>query len=396
MEKQDLKNCGAVTLIRRKDGEKVIVQIYIDADNRIYPDGQEVDLAELMRDYKDLQPIKDVINKKKELEKKPQEEEREEPEGEIRPNGKELPKEREKDEKELQKEKEEPTAHSQEENKEPEFKASGTRGQIDLDMMVNGETLRKVLGLKEDDKTIAPVSREKLLELDPEGSYPYKEGFIVIDNAGNGRPLKGDVLEPDRQEGNNSFDQDLNIEEDGSLEYESNLASYKIKNRPNLYLSTAYDKGTSTRETKVSYRSGREGDDEAEFTLLKEEQDANLDENSDARTLRMERDGIGKSEDIIKRKEEGCEEDRVEDIDNNPNNDMHEHVYADDLIPGTDRTWRQFADMCGYRGEGSIEKAQETLENYKKNYPEVENQQAIENIHEEIENEMPGPNRDKR
>lgn len=44
----------------------------------------------------------------------------------------------------------------------------------------------------------------------------------------------------------------------------------------------------------------------------------------------------------------------------------HEHfqyteIDENDYIPNTNITWRQFANKCGYRGEGDIEKAVEVV-----------------------------------
>ena len=70
-------------------------------------------------------------------------------------------------------------------------------------------------------------------------------------------------------------------------------------------------------------------------------------------------------------------------------------ICDEDKIPGTDTTWRKFANMCGYRGEGALEKAQKRFMEYKDKHPNIENNNTIiDNIEEEVEGEMPGPNKD--
>ncbi len=79
----ELKYCGIAQLIRTDNGEVDEVAIYIDSENRIYPNAKEIDMGQLQRDYKDLNPIRDVVNKAKEKEEK---EEEKEPEPNYREN----------------------------------------------------------------------------------------------------------------------------------------------------------------------------------------------------------------------------------------------------------------------------------------------------------------------
>lgn len=335
----ELKYCGIAQLIRTDNGEVDEVAIYIDSENRIYPNAKEIDMGQLQRDYKDLNPIRDVVNKVKEKEEK---EEEKEPEPNYRENsineyGESIKKEEkgsENKEKAMQIEKNAEvgdTAKKQEENRS----IGSVRGQISLDTMFQGETIRKILNLKEDDVTIAPVSRDKLKELDPEGEYNNKEGFVVIDSKGKQRPLKDDIIEPDLQEGNNSFDKDLTVDEEGNIRKKSNIFSCKVKNRPNVYLSISFDEGTGVRETKISYRSGREGHEEVEFSLLKEEQDDNSERSKYADEQRRTNDGRGKSEELNDRQrlheENGCKNDKVENIDDYGDNDTHAHITDEQL-----------------------------------------------------------------
>ena len=82
------------------------------------------------------------------------------------------------------------------------------------------------------------------------------------------------------------------------------------------------------------------------------------------------------------------EEDVVDEIENGGKHldDNKENEY----IPGTNKTWRQFANECGYRGEGSIEHAQEIFEKEREN-PKNEdksNDELVENIVDEKNEEF--------
>ena len=82
------------------------------------------------------------------------------------------------------------------------------------------------------------------------------------------------------------------------------------------------------------------------------------------------------------------EEDVVDEIENDG-----EHLddnKGNKYIPGTNKTWRQFANECGYRGEGSIEHAQEIFEKEREN-PKNEdksNDELVEDIVDEKNEEF--------
>ena len=84
----------------------------------------------------------------------------------------------------------------------------------------------------------------------------------------------------------------------------------------------------------------------------------------------------------------GCNQKDIKDFDGNENTETHtdkEYTEIDenDYIPNTNMTWRQFANKCGYRGEGDIEKAIEAVNSMK----EV-NQEELEEYIEEKEEEF--------
>ena len=84
----------------------------------------------------------------------------------------------------------------------------------------------------------------------------------------------------------------------------------------------------------------------------------------------------------------GCNPKDIKDFDGNENTETHtdkEYTEIDenDYIPNTNMTWRQFANKCGYRGEGDIEKAVQTV-----NSMEEVNQEKLEKYIEEKEEEF--------
>lgn len=88
---------------------------------------------------------------------------------------------------------------------------------------------------------------------------------------------------------------------------------------------------------------------------------------------------------------------RKEDIINEIENDG-KHLSdnkENEYVPGTKKTWRQFANECGYRGEGSIEHAQEVFERERKNdkNEDKSNEELIGNIVDEKNEEFHELNR---
>lgn len=86
-------------------------------------------------------------------------------------------------------------------------------------------------------------------------------------------------------------------------------------------------------------------------------------------------------------------EDLVDEIENGGKHldDNKENDY----IPGTNKTWRQFANECGYRGEDSIEHAQEIFEKERENSKNEDksNDELIEDIIDEKNEEFHELNR---
>lgn len=374
-------------VIAEKDSQEIDEDTTFELEYLGDKDGNIFTISDLIKEYEGFESIKDVVDKTKENEEHPGEEQAEELKTEKLTELEEE-KEKEQSEKGLEKKKDE------ESSKAEDLKISNLKGEIDLDQQVNGETLRKILGLSEDYVSIAPV---RASTVGAEGSAEYC--FVAIKNDRTCTVLGEDTLVEDRQEGVNPYDKDLKVNNDGSLSKESSISGFKIVNRSNLYLSVRFDESSSTRETTISDRSGREGQQEVEHELHKSG-DGVID--SDARAERMAEDGISGADRAVERQEEhqavGCENDRVENIDGNSNNDTHEHneILLDEKIEGTNMTWRQFANECGFRGEGAIEKAAEKFKEYKEANPELSNQELVEGAIEQETEDFRAPDLERK
>lgn len=397
---------NVVSLIRRDNHESEELSFEYNSSTgeiRVYLDGQEIDMGELIRTYEDIEPIKDIINKVKENEGKNDDKDLEDSEEDIIEKysgavGIDEEEIEEIDELDLDQELKE-----KENDQEPEMDANEAntltkKEETNLEQRIKGVSLRNALGLSEEYVKIAIVSSSQVNKYtNPEKRHGNIDSFVAIKANGEAIVLGEDIIKQDRQEGINSTAVDLTANVNGEVDYEKNRSSYQFVKSPNLYLKVGYDENLG-REIKVEDRSRGRGADGMVYEL---ETNATWRADDDQRRMQRDREGIYAADDAMdqqnKHEENSCKNDRVENIDQYKGNDLHEHIIkADDLIPGTDTTWRQFANMCGYRGEDALEKAQKELENYKKDYPDVDNEQAIEEIQEEIENEMPGPNRDRR
>lgn len=392
-----------VSLIRRDNHESEELFFEYNSSTgeiRVYLDGQEIDMGELMRTYEDIQPIKDIINKIKENEGK-NDKDLEETEEILERYAGVIGKDKEKideiDELDLDQELKE-----KEDNQEPEIDTNEAnrltkKEETNLDQRIKGVSLRNALGLSEDYVKIAIVSSSQVNKYtNPEKRHSNIDSFVAIKANGEATVLGEDIIKQDRQEGTNSTAVDLTANVNGEVDYEQNRSSYKIVNSPNLYLKVGYDENLG-REIKVEDRSRGRGADGIAYEL---ETNATWRADDDQRRMQRDREGVYAANDAMdaqaRHEEIGCENDRVENIDQYEGNDLHEHIIeADDLIPGTDTTWREFANMCGYRGEDALEKAQKRFMEYKDKHPNIENNNTIiDNIEEEVEGEMPGPNKD--
>ena len=370
-------------LIEESDSHESII--------KIYKDGQEMDQLELMRTYGDIgESIKDILQPIKEKTE------------DINPKTEENKtvndlKETEKEKKLEEKQK---TDTKEKEEEEEHKLTADTMGATNLNQQVDRVSLRNILGIEPDDEYIKPISREEAHR--KYGEYPNtKDAFEIIKKNGESRIADQNILVQDRQEGNNSSDRDLNVNVNGKLDYHSNTSSFEIVNKPGYYLSVGYDEGTSLREIKIARRSRFNGDNEVENVLTKKG-DSKY-ENSDKRNaMRTNPEGIEETDNTLAREEEhkqlGCENDEIKNIDDHPENDTHKHlIHPDDKIEGTNTTWREFSNACGFRDSDAIEKAYETLKKYQEDrkYQDLENSELIKAIEEDELDMSPARNKQK-
>lgn len=266
-----------------------------------------------------------------------------------------------------------------------------------LNQNIKGETLENKLGIKNitlpngqkltDGDKLAVVSTTSLNNsVDTKNSQSYS--FVVIRKNGEAVPIGDDVLVQDERTGINPMAEDLTINNNGIVNKETNIASYRIVNgNRDEFIKISNDE-VSGREIKYSEFSRETG----KYVSTELETNRYMFIDDDVRQYLKDRtEGIKKADNTIERAEQHkCEEKDITVVDNNPNNDSHVHVSPDDYIPNTGITWAEYANELGYRGEGSIQKAQEQFEKSIERNPSSDNKQIVEITIEEANEEFRG------
>ena len=368
---QNVTYYGTIELVNKvnkevEQHELYTVEIYNyeteETSQKIYLDGQEIDAIELMRTYEDISPIKDKINEAKERSKQDRKQKPEDRSYSLN--------ELEEEKKEEEKEEEKDDEKTLDEEEVKDLQISNAQGKIDLDQMVDGRTLRNIMGLDADYKYIAPVSSSSLNLEGTNASYT----FVALKEDGTAKVLYDDVISEDRQEGIATADKDKFVGNDGKVEQKSAISNYVITGT-RYSLSVHYDEGTSSRATTITKRSGRENTKGEIDKELHHQGDLKID--SDSRDSLREINGIGSSDDMKKRPEEQeneeGENDRVENIDDDKTNDLHYHI--------TDEQLEELAEITGENKDKLRERFdREVVKNPNKN-PE----QIIEEIEDDYE-----------
>ena len=407
---QNVKYYGTIELTRRDDGEKESFELYTveiydyktdELETKIYLDGQEVDIGEIMRTYEDINPIKDVINKAKEQEEKGKESqtkdlnkmEQEKLLEYAEKTGKEKEDIEEIDELELDQElgkddEEEETIDKNTAN------SLSRKEEVNLNQQIKGKTLRNALGLEGDYVKIAIVSSSQVNQYtNPEKIHGNIDSFVAIKANGETVVLSDDIIRADRQEGTNSTEQDLTANVDGRVDYENNRSSYQIVNSPNLYLKVGYDENHG-REVKVEDRSRGKG---AEGIAYELETSNTWRADDDERRMQREKNGIHGADEAIeeqkKHEDVGCENDRVENIDDYSDNDEHRHeeyvITPATEVPGKDVTFDEWAEELGENTKKLIERFEREIEKHPKDKPE----NLVKDIDEDYERFIPQEHR---
>lgn len=399
---QNVNYYGTITLQRREEEKSDNFELYTvevydyetdEITNKIYLNGQEVDMGELLKTYKDLNPIKDAINKAKEQEEIGEESEKydlnEIEKKQAFEKYSEITGKKEEDIKEIN---EIDLTNDEKEEQEEEIDLTQnqanqlSRGEeTKLNQQIKGTTLRNLLHLDGDYVTLAIVSSEQVNKFtNPEKMHSNIDSFVAIKANGEATVLGEDVLSPDRQEGVNSTAKDLTANADGTIDYESNRSSYKIGGT-NFYLKVGYDENHG-KEIKIEDRAPGKGDEGIVYEL---ETSKTYRVDSDARNMRREGNGqyaANKAMDKQKGHEDvGCENDRVENIDDNNNNNTHEHfkITKNTMVPGKDITFEEWAEELGEGTDKLIERFErETKKTSKYEEPE----KIAQDIEEDYEN----------
>lgn len=398
---QNVNYFGIVEL-QRRDGEEAdkfelyTVEVYdYDTDKietKIYLDGQEVDMGELMRTYENIEPIKDVISKAKENQEKDLDKENEYSLNELEEEkvreyasvaGKEDEKIEEVDELELDQELKEKENEEEDEKITKNAANSLTKKEeTSLDQQIKGRTLRNILGLSGEYEKIAIVSSSQVNKYtNPEKTHNNIDSFVATKANGEAIVLGEDIIKQDRQEGINSTSVDLTANVNGEVDYEQNRSSYEIVKYPGLYIKVGYDENYG-REIKVEDRSKAKGTEGIVYEL---ETSNTWRADDDVRRMQRDKEGIYAADKAIesqkKHEEVGCENDKVENIDQYDDNNTHEHleITKDSIVPGKDMTFEEWAEELGENTDKIIKRFERELGK--------DTEENLENIVETIEDD---------
>ena len=288
---------------------------------------------------------------------------------------------------------------------EKQLEELSVKEETSLSQEIKGVTLGEKLGLQKKGITGA----KKLARISISG--PRKDAFVAINSDGTATVLGEDILEPDTRTGTTPMATSMTINNDGIVNQESVTSSYRIVNgNGNEYLRAGYDESYG-KEIKYSMFSKEKN----EYLDIELETQRTRPKDSIVRQFMRDRGaGIREAESVIERGEEhqfyGEMQDdsehklNIRDVDNNKNNDTHEHLETEngkqilesgDYIPNTNITWESFANMCGYRGEGRLDKAVKRFKEEQEKDYSISNKEIIDEI-EEKENEQYRGNEIKR
>ena len=284
---------------------------------------------------------------------------------------------------------------------ETEFQKLNLKEETNLGQSIKGETLENKLGLKEEGIDDA----EKLVRVTATSANKYLENptseqdvFVVTRRNGSPVILGENILEPDSREGTNPIGNDsVTINNDGTATREAVTSSYKIVHgNGNEYIRTGYDEN-SGKEIKYSMYSPEEN----KYIDTELETNRTMPQDSGVRQwLNDQHEGTREAQDTENRfqvHEKFAEQEvEVEGIDNDLDNNPHEHnetkdeITLEDKIPNTDLTWEELASKLGYRGSDRLEKTVKKFEQECEENPNKENQEIIEDMEEEINEEYRG------
>ncbi len=341
-----------VELINKQTNEKeefdLCVVVVEDPDTKetsrmCYLNGEEVDFSELMLKYESPEPIKDVVNRTKENEEKPENKQ----DKELKSEGLEQL------EQEKLKEKDSKKKSDKEDVREKPKYIIQT---VDLDQAYVDKlhTLRTKLRLPSEVKELAfayPNTEDDKKLSDDLTVIMLDSKGRRIDETSSGKKIT-DVLTVDDSTGDNPmYDDNTKLELGGYAEKNKNMTMKRFKakgiNDNNFYLSVEQKEIGSYAEIYCGGRT-HDGNDPVELQLetdnVEIQTDLEMQEIIDGRRGIHNRDNIDLEADM--HENHGDDTDKIEK--ENADGDLNTHEICNlDIVPGTDKTWEQWADELG-------------------------------------------------
>lgn len=245
---------------------------------------------------------------------------------------------------------------------------------------------------------LAVVYAESIKDIDKKNIDSTRYSFVGIRADGSAQRLD-DIFELDNTYGNTASKETLKFDADGTARKDNKINSrYKIKGTDDtmavengeygqlkVYYGGKEKSSNDITETQLETNNVRPTSREIRETQSKKHGDRHRDEEN---------------EEANKHFDAGEEKISLKDADGNQETKTHTHEdeyteenpsLENDYVPETTITWREFANECGYRGEGSIEHAQDV---FKK---ELNDPKNVDKTYEEIvENIIEDKNQDYR
>lgn len=341
-----------VELINKKTNQKeefdLCVVVVEDLDTKeisrmCYLNGEEVDFSELMLKYESPEPIKDVVNRTKENEEKPENKQ----DKELKSEGLE----------QLEQEKlKEKDSKKKSDNEEVREKPKYIIQTVDVDQAYVDKlhTLRTKLRLPNEVKELAfayPNTEEDKKLSDDLTVIMLDSKGRRIDETSSGKKIT-DVLTVDDSTGDNPmYDDNTKLELGGYAEKNKNMTMKRFKakgiNDNNFYLSVEQKEVGGYAEV---YSGGRthDGNDPVEVQLetdnVEIQTDLEMQEIIDGRRGIHNRDNIDLEADM--HENHGDDTDKIKKENADGNRSTHE-ICELDIVPGTDKTWEQWAEELG-------------------------------------------------
>lgn len=216
---------------------------------------------------------------------------------------------------------------------EKQIEVLNIKEETSLSQEIKGVTLGEKLGLQKNGINDA----KKLVRISISG--PIGDAYVVTHSDGSATVLGEDILEPDNRIGTSQTSKGMTINNDGKVNQEAVTSSYRIVNgNENEYIRASYDESYG-KEIKYSMFSPEKN----QYLDVELETQRTRPQDSAVRQFMKDRGaGVREAENVIERGEEHqiygeMEENseyqlNVKDIDNNKNNDTHEHLEQDDEI----------------------------------------------------------------